>query len=142
MQTVRNDNSSAMPTETAHRERDITWRTKIAGHAPGLHSESMVPTAQVLAIPAPRRADPLVLHSETRALSDTIDRLSIRFPLHSKATIAAIVSQAHQRFDHSHLRDFIPLLVERDARRQLQHATTQAAPTREASAEPSQAGVG
>ena len=124
MQTARKDNSTATPIDPVHRERAFTWRTEVAGHARGLHSDLMDPTAQVPAIPAPRRAEPLVLHSETRALRDTIDRLSTRFPLHSRATVAVIVSQAHQRYDDSDLRDFIPLLVEREARRQLEHTTT------------------
>lgn len=70
-------------------------------------------------------------------MTDTIDRLVTRFPLHSRATVAEIVSQAHQRYDDSDLRDFIPLLVEREARRKLEHTTTQAAPTQEPSSEPS-----
>jgi len=97
---------------------------------------------QIPAVPAQRRAARTVLHSETRALTDTIDRLATRFPLHSRATVAEIVSQAHQGYDDSGLRDFIPLLVEREARRKLEHTTRQAVPTQEASAEPSQAGIG
>jgi hypothetical protein len=97
---------------------------------------------QVPAVPAQRRAERPVLHSETRALTETIDRLSTRFPLHSRATVAEIVGHAHQRYDDSHLRDFIPVLVEREARLKLQHTTTQAAPTHEASTEPPEAGVG
>jgi len=99
-------------------------------------------TDQVPAVPAQRRPERPVLHSEARALTDTIDRLAIRFPLHSRATVAEIVSQAHQGYDESHLRDFIPLLVERDARRKLEHTTTQATPAQEPSSEPSRAGVG
>ena len=70
-----------------------------------------------------------------------IDRLATRFPLLSRANVAEIVGQAHQGYDDSDLRDFIPLLVEREARRKLEH-TTQSAPTQAASSEPTQAGVG
>lgn len=83
-----------------------------------------------------------MLHSEIRALTETIDRLSTRFPLHSRATVAELVGLAHQRYDDSHLRDFVPVLVEREARLTLEYTTTQAAPTHVASTEPPQAGVG
>ena len=99
-------------------------------------------TNRVPAVPAQRRGERPVLHSETRALTDTIDRLVTRFPLHSRATVAEIVSRAHQGYDESDLRDFIPLLVEREARRKLEHTTTPATPTQRAFAEPSQAGDG
>jgi hypothetical protein len=99
-------------------------------------------TDEVPAVPTQRRAERPVLHNETRALTDTIDRLATRFPLHPRATVAEIVSQAHQGYDDSDLRDFIPVLVEREARRKLEHTTTQAAPTQEPSSEPSRAGVG
>jgi len=97
---------------------------------------------EVPAVPAPRRVARTLLHNEARALTDMIDRLSTRFPLHSRASVAEIVGQAHQGYDESALRDFIPLLVEREARRKLEHATTQAAAAQEASSEPAQAGVG
>lgn len=99
-------------------------------------------TDQVPAVPAQRRAERAVLHSEARALTDMIDRLATHFPLHSRATVAEIVGQAHQGYDDSDLRDFIPLLVEREARQMLKHTTTPAAPTQAASSEPSEAGVG
>jgi hypothetical protein len=97
---------------------------------------------QVPAVPAQRPAERMVLHSEIRALTDTIERLSTRFPLHSRAAVAEIVGQAHQRYDDSHLRDFVPVLVEREARLKLRHTTTQAAPTHEAPTEPPAAAVG
>lgn len=99
-------------------------------------------TDQVPEVPAQRRVARTLLHNEARALTDAIDRLATRFPLHSRATIAEIVNQTHQAYDDSRLRDFIPLLVEREARRKLEHATTQAPPTPATSSEPSQAGVG
>jgi hypothetical protein len=99
-------------------------------------------TDEVPAVPAQRRAERPVLHSEARALTDAIDRLAARFPLHSRATVAEIVSRAHEGYDESALRDFIPLLVEREARRKLEHTTTPAAPTQEPFSEPLQAGVG
>lgn len=101
----------------------------------------MDPTDQVPPIPTQRRPERPILHSETRALTDIIDRLTTRFPLHSRATVAEIVSDAHRGYDDSDLRDFIPLLVEREASRKLEHTTTQTAPTQAASTEPSPAGV-
>ncbi|PVG81496.1 hypothetical protein DDE18_15885 [Nocardioides gansuensis] len=96
---------------------------------------------QVPVVPAQRPAERTVLHGETRALSHMIDRLSRRFPRHSRATVAEVVSQAHQRYDDSHLRDYVPVLVEREARLKLEHTTTQAAPTQEAPWGPPRAGV-
>ncbi|WP_211754687.1 three-helix bundle dimerization domain-containing protein [Nocardioides gansuensis] len=83
-----------------------------------------------------------VLHTETRALTDMIDRLTIRFPRHSRATVAEAVSQAHQRYDDSHFREYVPVLVEREARLKLERTAAQAAPTHEPSSAPLQAGVG
>jgi len=93
---------------------------------------------QVPAIPVQRRPERPVLHNETRALADMIDRLTSRFPLHSRATVAEIVSQAHRGYDDSGVRDFIPLLVEREARRELERTPTT---TAQQASEPSHVGV-
>jgi hypothetical protein len=93
-------------------------------------------------VPAPRRPERPVLHNEIRALTETIDRLATRFPLHSSASVSEIVRQAHQGFDGSEMREFIPLLVEREARLRLEHTTTQAASVQEPFPEPTRVDAG
>lgn len=53
--------------------------------------------------------------SERVSIADVATRLTSRYPDISAETVATTVEQAHARFDQSPIRDFIPLLVERQA---------------------------
>jgi hypothetical protein len=58
--------------------------------------------------------------SEQTVIEQLVERLSNRYPAISQATVASVVLETHARFDGRPLRDFIPLLVERDAKSALE----------------------
>ncbi len=51
---------------------------------------------------------------EIRALDELADRLHTRFPDTPTERIKRVVSQVHHQYDGSPIRDFIPVLVERE----------------------------
>ncbi|RRQ25293.1 hypothetical protein DK926_24255 [Rhodococcus sp. Eu-32] len=56
---------------------------------------------------------------EQRALGDLRGRLTVEFASISAAAVEEAITAAHRRFDGGAIRDFVPLFVERDARRRL-----------------------
>jgi hypothetical protein len=52
---------------------------------------------------------------EIHALDQVSDRLRSRFPDASPDRIRKVVHQVHDQYDGSPIRDFIPVLVEREA---------------------------
>ena len=63
-------------------------------------------------------------------IDDVQRRLARRFGQLSADAISAAVAEAHGYFEHSRVRDFIPLLVERRAAQQLSRTTDLIAATR------------
>lgn len=63
---------------------------------------------------------PLPAH-EAKALTDIGDRLAARFPHIARARVIEIVGEIHQQFKDAPIRDFVPVLVEREARHRLSH---------------------
>ena len=63
--------------------------------------------------------------SEQTVIEQLVVRLTSRYPTISQSTVATVVHDVHSRFEGRPLRDFIPLLVERNARSELErlHAT-------------------
>jgi hypothetical protein len=59
---------------------------------------------------------------EHTALADIERRLAGEFPHASPGDLSSAIKQAYARFDTSPIRDFIPLFVEKRARRQLASA--------------------
>ncbi|MEO7350482.1 MAG: hypothetical protein ABIW17_01165 [Marmoricola sp.] len=51
---------------------------------------------------------------EARALDELAGRLRDRFPDASLEAIKSMVAQVHHQYDGSPIRDFIPVLVERE----------------------------
>jgi hypothetical protein len=58
--------------------------------------------------------------SEQAVIEQLVVRLTDRYPAISQSTVASVVLETHARFDGRPLRDFIPLLVERNAKRELE----------------------
>jgi hypothetical protein len=56
---------------------------------------------------------------EQQMITQTAERLATRFPTVPLDQVHDIVHEAHVRFDHRRVRDFVPLLVERSAKEQL-----------------------
>jgi hypothetical protein len=58
--------------------------------------------------------------SEQTVIEQLVVRLTNRYPAISQSTVASVVRETHARFDGRPLRDFIPLLVERNAKSELE----------------------
>jgi hypothetical protein len=56
---------------------------------------------------------------EQTAIEHVVDRLKLTYPDVSSETIETVVHQNHARFDGRRVRDYVPLFVERDAKREL-----------------------
>ncbi|WP_344376446.1 three-helix bundle dimerization domain-containing protein [Agromyces tropicus] len=56
---------------------------------------------------------------EQQAVEHVVDRLRERFPSVVDDRIRAVVDEEHHRFDGRPVRDFVPVLVERAARKRL-----------------------
>jgi hypothetical protein len=56
---------------------------------------------------------------EARAVDQVVDRLAARFPDVSRDHVAAIVGEEHLELEGNPIRDFVPVLVEHDARKRL-----------------------
>ncbi|AGB25351.1 hypothetical protein Mycsm_05148 [Mycobacterium sp. JS623] len=57
--------------------------------------------------------------SEQTVIEQLVVRLTHRYPTISASTVADVVRDVHARFEGRPLRDFIPLLVERHAKSEL-----------------------
>lgn len=60
---------------------------------------------------------------EDRAVAEVAERLLKHFPLEAPDVVKATVAEFHQQYDGSRIRDYIPVLVEREARDRLSPAT-------------------
>lgn len=56
---------------------------------------------------------------ETQAIDQVIDRLTQRFPSLEREHIADVVQDEHEQLDEGKVRDFVPVLVEKAAKRRL-----------------------
>lgn len=52
-------------------------------------------------------------------ISDITDRLALRFPAIPVETIRAEVTRAHEDFEDARVRDFVEVLVEKQAKKRL-----------------------
>jgi hypothetical protein len=57
--------------------------------------------------------------SEQTIIEQLVERLRTNYPTVSPETVAAVVEQNHARFEGRPLREYVPLFVERSARRDL-----------------------
>jgi hypothetical protein len=57
--------------------------------------------------------------SEQTIIDEVVVRLISRYPAMSRSTVESVVQDVHARFDGRPLRDYVPLLVERNARTEL-----------------------
>jgi hypothetical protein len=54
--------------------------------------------------------------SEQTVIEQLVERLTSRYPAIAQSVVAGVVIETHARFDDRPVRDFIPLLVERNAK--------------------------
>lgn len=57
--------------------------------------------------------------AESEAIALVVERLQVRFPQTPPDIIDRAVFEAHREFDDQPIRDFVPILVERQVRDQL-----------------------
>lgn len=57
---------------------------------------------------------------EDHEVAEIADRLTARFPDLPKEKVSAAVDDARHRFDDARVRDFVPVLIEREARARLE----------------------
>jgi len=57
---------------------------------------------------------------EDRAIADVIERLQARFPQTAEIEIDSAVRDARRTFERARVRDFVPVLVEREARARIE----------------------
>jgi hypothetical protein len=65
-----------------------------------------------------------VAPDEDSRVADVVHRLQTRFPSLDPSLVATVVGDAHRELDHASVRDFVPILVEKQARDVLQQLTT------------------
>jgi hypothetical protein len=61
--------------------------------------------------------------SEAQALLQILDRMTVAFPTVRRDHVQFVVTQAHEAFAGDPIRAYIPVLVERRAKRQLRTET-------------------
>jgi hypothetical protein len=61
--------------------------------------------------------------SKETLLAEIQRRLLDEFPYVSSMVVDTLIRKEHARFEASRIRDFVPLLVEKCARRELKHAS-------------------
>jgi hypothetical protein len=85
----------------------------------------MSPGAQVDGMVNGDQTSGVIELSEQTVIEQLVQRLTSRYPAISESTVASVVRDVHARFEGRPLRDYIPLLVERNARSELDrlHAT-------------------
>jgi hypothetical protein len=72
-----------------------------------------------------RQTSGVIELSEQTIIDQIVTRLTHRYPTIAASTVQTVVHDMHARFDGRPLRDFVPLLVERHAKNELDrmHAT-------------------
>lgn len=63
--------------------------------------------------------DHLTAEDEDRAVDAVVDRLADRFPSADREHVAEVVDVEHHELDGNPIRDYVPVLVEHDARDRL-----------------------
>jgi len=63
----------------------------------------------------------MVKTDEATQIAEVIARVVATYPDHSAADITQVVQTLHAGFDNAKIREFVPLLVEREARTVLAH---------------------
>lgn len=57
-----------------------------------------------------------VAPDEQSRVADVVERIQARFPSVDRALVAEVVHEVHRSYAGASVRDFVPILVERDAR--------------------------
>ena len=66
--------------------------------------------------------------AEVRSVEEVIDRLALKYPGVERAEIEKIVAEEHQAYDGHPVRDFVPVLVEKSAKKRVKYLAHPDAP--------------
>jgi anti-sigma-K factor RskA len=58
---------------------------------------------------------------EDKAIAEIVERLQERFPALSPETVTTVVNETRASFEGSKVRDFVPVLIEKEAKKRLKH---------------------
>ncbi|MET0673035.1 MAG: hypothetical protein ABWY37_06045 [Microbacterium pygmaeum] len=61
------------------------------------------------------------LADDANTIQEIVDRLSAKFPQHSVDTVRAVVTESYNELNEAHVRDFVAVLVEKQAKKRLKH---------------------
>ena len=56
-------------------------------------------------------------------INEIVDRLTVRFPSIPTSTVREVVTQSYEEFSDARVRDFVEVLVEKQAKKRLKHLT-------------------
>ncbi|MGI9822982.1 three-helix bundle dimerization domain-containing protein [Agromyces sp. Marseille-Q5079] len=57
--------------------------------------------------------------AELRSVEEVVDRLAVKYPDVDRAVIAEIVAEEHHEYEGRRVRDFVPVLVEKSAKKRV-----------------------
>ncbi|WP_091487237.1 three-helix bundle dimerization domain-containing protein [Microbacterium pygmaeum] len=61
------------------------------------------------------------LADDANTIQEIVDRLCAKFPQHSVDTVRAVVTESYDELNEAHVRDFVAVLVEKQAKKRLKH---------------------
>jgi hypothetical protein len=76
-------------------------------------------------VPRPRAAPS---DHEVAVIEQVTERLANRYAALPSGDVARVVAEVHHGFDEARVRDFVPILVEQEARRRLEHTAAPSVP--------------
>ena len=62
--------------------------------------------------------------TDSRSIDEVTQRVMAKFPSQRSASVRDLVSRAHGQYDGSRIRDFVPVLVEREVVEQLRGSSS------------------
>ncbi|GAA1974093.1 three-helix bundle dimerization domain-containing protein [Microbacterium pumilum] len=54
-------------------------------------------------------------------ITEIVERLGVRFPAYPTSTIRDVVTESYNELNDAHVRDFVEVLVEKQAKKRLKH---------------------
>ena len=54
-------------------------------------------------------------------IAEIVERLAVKFPSYPTSTIRDIVTESYNELNDAHVRDFVEVLVEKQAKKRLKH---------------------
>jgi hypothetical protein len=62
-------------------------------------------------------------------IAEIVERLGVKFPSYPTSTIRDVVTQTYHELDDAQVRDFVEVLVEKQAKKRLKSLSSESSPT-------------